>query len=102
MIIPSLTRQNFCLHQGSNTLFKEKRVPLCPFDQKLLERLKPVVIPQNRIENLPRALGRQRIKPELGVISLVGPTMLVFWSIIDQEEEPARRQTFHQALQHRL
>lgn len=47
MIIPSLTRQNFCLHQGSNALFKEKRVSLCSFDQKLLKGLKPVVIPQN-------------------------------------------------------
>ena len=28
--------------------------------------------------------------------------MLVFRTIVDQQEQPARRQTFHQAVQHRL
>ena len=47
MIIASLSHQNFCLHQGSDALFEEKRVPLCSFDQKLFEGLKSVVIAQN-------------------------------------------------------
>ena len=60
------------------------------------------VIAQQRLEEFLGAHGRQRIEPQLRVVGLAAPAVLVLRAVVDQEQEPRRRQTLDQAVQEGL
>ena len=63
---------------------------------------RPGVVPQQGLEELFSALWGQRVKPELGVVGLAAPGVLVLRAIIDEQEEAGRRQALDQAIEQRL
>jgi hypothetical protein len=44
------------------------------------------------------AYGRQRVEPDLGVIGLAAPAVLVLGALVDQEQQPGRGQALDQAV----
>ena len=60
-----LAGQHLGLHEGPHALLEEERVSLGPLDQQPLERLEGPVLPEQGVEQLLGALGRQRVEPEL-------------------------------------
>src|SRR5262245_12495465 len=45
---------------------------------------------------------RQRVEPELGVVGLAGPAVLILRTIVDQQEHPGGRQTLDQPIEQGL
>ena len=48
------------------------------------------------------ALGRQRVDPELPIVGLAAPAVLVLGTVVDQQQEPGSGQTLDQAVEQRL
>ena len=53
---------------------------------------------EQRIEELPRALRRQRPDLDLGVVALASPRVAVLRAIVDEQQEPGRGQALDQAV----
>ena len=66
------------------------------------ERRQTGVVPQQRLEDFCRTGGLQRIQAQLRVVGLAPPAVLVLGAVIDQEQEPRRRQALDQAIQQGL
>src|SRR5262249_59548380 len=77
----------------------EDRVPAR--DEQPRQGFQSGVVAQKGVQELARALGRERVEPELAVISLASPTMLVLGSIVDQQEQPGGGQTLDQGVKQR-
>ena len=60
------------------------------------------VVAQERVQQLVRALGRQRIEPELRVVGLAAPAVLILGPVVDEQQEPRRRQALDQAVEQGL
>ena len=88
------------LHQRADALLDEEGIPAS--DQQSLEGLQRRVIAQESCQELARALGRERVEPQLTVVGLVPPAMLVLGPVVDQQEKPGRGQTLHQAVEQGL
>ena len=71
-------------------------------DQQALEGLQPRVVAQEGTQQLARALGRERVEPELAVVGLAHPAMPVLGPVGDQQEEPSRGQALDQAVEEGL
>ncbi len=76
-IRPTLADQGLGLGQGPDALLQKEGVPLGPLDQALLERLEAGVVTEKGLEEFLGARRWQGIEPELGIVSLVPPAMLV-------------------------
>ena len=68
----------------------------------MLERCQAGIISQERLEHLVRARRRQRVEPQLCVIGLAAPAMLVLRPIVRQQQEPCGRQALNQAIEQGL
>jgi hypothetical protein len=73
-----------------------------PLDQDCREGLDRPILSKEAVEQLERTLGRKRIEPELGVRGLAATAVLVLGPVVDEEQEPRRRQAFDEAVQQRL
>src|SRR5262249_11551335 len=78
----------------------EERIP-AP-DEQLFERLQPRVVAQEGMEELDRTLGRERVEPQLTVVGLASPAMLVLGPVVGQEEQLSRWQALDQAVEQSL
>ena len=58
--------------------------------------------PSSACEQFVGALGGQRVEPELAVVGLAAPAVLVFGPVVDQEQQARRRQALDQAVEQRL
>src|SRR6266852_7398005 len=94
--------QGLGLHQGPHALLQEEGVALGLLDEKLLERLEPAVGTQEGLEEVLSALGAQRVKPELRVVGLAPPAVLVLGAVVDEQEEPGGGQALDEAIQEDL
>ena len=101
-ITAPLAGQSACLHERPHALLEEQGHTLRPLYQQALERIERLVLPEQRAEQLVRALGRQRIEPELAVVGLAPPAVAVLRAIVDQEKEPRRRQALDQRVEEPL
>jgi hypothetical protein len=59
-------------------------------------------ISQQRLQKLIRARLGQRVEPELRVVGLIAPAMLVLGAIIDEHQQPGGGQTLDQTIEQRL
>ena len=66
------------------------------------ERRQTEVVPQQRLEDFGRTCWLQRVQAQLRVVGLAPPAVLVLGAVIDQEQEPRRRQALDQAIQQGL
>ena len=87
-VAAALAHQRLRLHQRPHALLQEERVPA--LDQELLERLERRVVAEERLQQLAGALGRERIEPELAVVGLAAPAVLVLGPVV-HEQQQARR-----------
>ena len=99
---PAIPDQRPGLHQGLHRLLEEEGVAFGPLDQHALEALEALVLAQERGEQLFSALERQRIDPELGVVGLARPGVLVLGTVVDDEQDARGRQAFDQGIEQRL
>jgi hypothetical protein len=68
----------------------------------LLERCQPGIRAEERIEQLARALGRQRVQPHLAVVGLVAPGVAVLGTVVHEKEHPRGRHAGDETVQHFL
>ena len=61
-VAATLAEQGPGFDEGPHALFQEEGVPLRPRDQGLLERLEVRGIAKEDVQELARALGRQRVE----------------------------------------
>jgi hypothetical protein len=99
---PALAGQGRRLHQGPHTLFEEEGIRFRPLYQQLLERAEGRVRAEERIEQLVSALGWQRIDPDLAVVGLAAPGVLVLGAVVDEEHEARGGQALDEAVEQAL
>src|SRR5262249_46401379 len=83
-------------------LLQKEGIRFCPRDQEPLERRERHVDAQKDIKKLVSALGRQGIDPELAVIGLAAPRVLIFGTIADEQQNAMAREALHQVGEYRL
>src|SRR5713226_3556325 len=93
----ALSHQRLRLHQRPDRLLQEERV--ATLDQQLLERYQPGVVAEERIQQLPRALGRERVQPQLAVGRLAAPGVLVLGTVVHEQQQACRAQALDQAVE---
>jgi hypothetical protein len=87
------------LDQGLDALFEEERVAFRPFDQESLEQIELVVVAEQRVQELGGGGGQERVDPELALVALARPRVLVLRSVVDEQEDAGRRQALHQGVE---
>src|SRR5690348_14533590 len=70
-IISVLADQDLRLEQGADGFLDEERVTT--LDKQLLKRGKALVFPEQHLQQVSRALWRQRVQPLLAVVGLARP-----------------------------
>ena len=101
-IRPALPDEHLGLHEGPHALLQEEGVALGPLDQHPLERLEGPVLAQQGGEQGLGALGRQRVDPQLEVVGLAAPGVLVLGPVVDEEQDAGGRQALDEAVEQRL
>ena len=99
---PLLAGQRFGLHERPDAFLQKEGVPLRPRDQGLLERLEARGAAEQGVQQLARALGRQRVEAQLTIICLAAPAVLVVWTVVDEKQDARSRQPLDQAVEQRL
>ena len=66
------------------------------------ERRQTGVVPQEGVQEFVGAHRWQRVEPELGVVGLAAPAVLILGAIVDQQQQPGRRQALDQAVEQGL
>jgi hypothetical protein len=97
-----LPDQHLGLHQGTNALLQKEGIALNPCDQELLEGFEAGVVAKQCLQEFLGARRRQWVEPELRVVGLTSPAVLVFRAIVDQEQEAGCRQALNQGVEQRL
>src|SRR4030095_13787373 len=98
----ALAGQGSRLRQGQYTLLEEEGIRLRLLDQQPLKRAERHVRAEERVEQLVSALGREAIDPELPVVSLASPGMLILRAVTDEEQEARRGQALNKAIEQGL
>ena len=60
------------------------------------------IVAEQRVQQLAGALGSQRVEPHLTVRRLAAPGVLVFGTIVHEQQQARRAQTVDQAVEQRL
>src|SRR5262249_45574566 len=90
------------LHQRAYALLQEEGVALGAGDEQPFQWLQTGIIPQQGLEELVSARWRQWVQPQLRVVGLAAPGVLVLGAIVDQQQETSRGQALDQAIEQRL
>jgi hypothetical protein len=96
---PPLSDEHLGFHEGLHALFQEEGVPLGPLDQHPRERLEGPVLAQQGVEQRFGALWWQRVDPQLEVVGLAAPGVLVLGPVVDEEQDAGRRQALDEAVE---
>ena len=75
-------------HQCADGFFQKKGVTA--LDKELLERREFRILAEERIQQLPGTLGRERVQSQLAVVRLAAPAVLVLGTVV-YEQQQARR-----------
>ena len=90
------------VHEAPHALLEEERVALGPREEEALQGLEAGVAPEQGLQQRGRILRRERVQPELAVVGLPAPAVPVLRAVVDEEQEPGRRQALDQPVEHRL
>jgi hypothetical protein len=96
---PGGASQDRRLDQGTHALFQEEGITLGTPNQKRCKWRQAGVTPQQRREECLSAGGWQRVEPQVRVIGLAAPAVLVLRPIVDQEQQARRRQVLDEAVE---
>ena len=97
-ISAALFHQNFRLDQCPDALLEEEGVALRAGDQETLQRVHGGIVAEKGLQELFGPGWGQRVDPELRVVALVAPRVLVLGAVVHQKKHPSRRQALHQAV----
>src|SRR5215813_14569552 len=86
-IAATLSHQDARLYERPHAFLEEERIPAGSGDEDELERLDRSIWSEQRYEQLVGAGRRQGVQPQLSVIGLVRPPMLVFGPVVHQKEK---------------
>jgi hypothetical protein len=89
--------QRLRLHQRPDGLFQEKRV--AALDEELLERRQVGTVAEEGIQELPGALGRERVQSHLAVGRLAAPGVLILGTVVHEQQQARRAQALDQAIE---
>jgi hypothetical protein len=90
------------LHQGAHALFQEEGVALRARNQALDKRLEGRMLSKEAMQQCLGAFRWEQVEPELRVVCLATPAMVIFKTVVDEEYYASRRQAVDQAVQDRL
>ena len=99
---PRLAHQHPGLHQGAHALLQKEGVALGARNQELLEGCQAGIIAQQGLQELVSAGRGQRVEPQLRVVRLAAPAVLVLRPVVDQQQELGRGQALDQTVEQRL
>ena len=99
---PALADQHLRLDQRADALLEEEGIPLRALDQEPAQRLQAGIVAQERVQQLGRALVRQRIEAELRVVGPASPRVVILGAIVDEQQEPRRRKAVDEAVEEGL
>ena len=102
MIGPRRADQHPGFHQGADALLQKEGIAAGAGDQEGCERRQTGVVPQEGLQKFLGTRGGERVEAQLRVVGLAAPAVLVLGAVIDQEQEPRRRQALDQAIEQRL
>src|SRR5262249_31650049 len=71
----ALTDESAGFYEHAHTLLEEERIAFRPLDQEPLDRLELRIVADEDAEERVRALRRQGIDPELGIVSFIAPVV---------------------------
>jgi len=77
MVGPTLALQYPGLHQCAHALLQEEGIALSTRNEQVCERLQAGVVPEQDVQELVGAQRRQRVQPQLRVIGLATPAVLI-------------------------
>ena len=98
----ALAREHPVVHEAPHALLEEEGVALGPREEEPLQGLEAGVAPEQGLQQRGRILRRERVQPELAVVGLPAPVVPVLRAVVDEEQEPGRRQALDQAVEHGL
>src|SRR5437899_1957332 len=90
-VVATIADERACLDRRSHAFLEEERVAAGAFDQNRLDRCRGVLTSHQAIEEDVGILRRERIEPELRVVALVAPGVLVFGTIAQEKQNPMAR-----------
>src|SRR5262249_16254137 len=93
VVAAAFAYQHLRLHQRSHRLLEEERVSA--LNEKIPQRCKPRFIAEQRIEEIARALGGQRVQSYLAVSRLAAPGMLVPGAVVHKQQQACGTQALH-------
>jgi hypothetical protein len=79
------------LHQGARALLQKEGIAFGASDEELLQRRKAGVVAEEGLQQFVGARWWQRVEPQLGVIGLAAPGVLILWAVVHQEQQVGRR-----------
>src|SRR5262249_30083266 len=86
----------------AHAFLQEKRIALRTLNEQQLEGCQTRVAPKQGVQQLVRAHRRQRVEPQLCVVGLAAPGVLVLRPIVDQQQQSRRWQALDQAVEQGL
>ena len=94
--------QHAGLDQRAHALLQKEGIALGALDQQWREGREAGVVPQEGLQQFVGARGRQWVEPQLRVVGLTAPAMLILGAVVDQQQQVGRRQAFDQTVEQRL
>ena len=94
--------QDSRLDQGAHALFQEEGIACRARNQHWGERRQARIVPQQGREERLDAGGRQRVEPQLRVVRLAAPAVLILRPIVDQQQEVGGGQAVDETVEHGL
>jgi hypothetical protein len=102
---PNGSRETYSFPPGRS--FPKNRIPLVPQcnsafrprDQRVLERFEAGLGPEDGGKKLLSGLRRQRIQPKLRVVGAAAPTVLIFWAVVHDQQQPGSRQALNENIE---
>ena len=99
---PRFAHQHPGLHQGAHALLQKEGIALGARNQELLEGRQAGIVPQQGLQELVSAGRGQRVEPQLRVVGLAAPAVLVLGPVVDQQQQAGGGQALHQAIEQGL
>src|SRR6516162_2903043 len=96
---PAVPEQSTGLHKRPHALLQKKRIAFRPRDQRVLERFEAGLGPEEGGKKLLSGLRRQRIQPKLRVVGAAAPTVLIFWAVVHDQQQPGSRQALNENIE---
>jgi hypothetical protein len=90
------------LDQGPYALFQKEGIAFRASNQEGLERPQAGIIAEQGVQELVGTGGRQRVQPQLRVVRLAAPAVLILRPVVDQEQDLRHGQALDQAVEQRL